>query len=55
LAAAVLSAFEIDIDQSVINDALDLYDQFDDPNNPVPVVKVMDDLYVSEPKSLRRF
>jgi len=48
LAAAVLAAYEIDIDQPIINEALDLYDNFDDPKNPVPVVKVEDDLYVSE-------
>lgn len=48
LAKDVLGAFEIDIDQSVINDALALYDDFDDKNNPVPVQKVYDDLYVSE-------
>lgn len=48
LANDVLNAFEIDIDQDVINQALDLYDHFDDANNPVPVVKVNDDLYVSE-------
>ncbi|NOQ89554.1 MAG: threonine synthase, partial [Gammaproteobacteria bacterium] len=48
LAAAVLSAFEIDIEASIIEQALALYDKFDDPKNPVPVVKVKDDLYVSE-------
>jgi threonine synthase len=48
LARAVLNAFEIDIDAGIIDKALELYDQFDDPTNPVPVVKVNDDLYVSE-------
>jgi threonine synthase len=48
LAADVLNAFEIDIDPAVINEAMATYDTFDDPNNPVPVVKVLDDLYVSE-------
>ncbi len=48
LAAAVLSAFEIDIEADIIEKALALYDKFDDPENPVPVVKVKDDLYVSE-------
>ena len=48
LARDVLSAFEIDIDAAVIDEALALYDTFDDPSNPVPVVKVNDDLYVSE-------
>jgi len=48
LARAVLTAFEIDIDADIIDKALSLYDAFDDPNNPVPVVKVKHDLYVSE-------
>ena len=48
LAKAILLAFEIDIDNDVIDKALNLYDAFDDPENPVPVVKVEDDLYVSE-------
>ena len=48
LARAVLTAFDIDIDADIIEKALALYDAFDDPNNPVPVVKVKDDLYVSE-------
>lgn len=48
LAADFLNIFEIDIEQSVIDEALALYDKFDDPSNPVPVVKVKDDLYVSE-------
>ncbi|MBE9527122.1 MAG: threonine synthase [Proteobacteria bacterium] len=48
LAKSVLGAFEIDIDEAVIDEALSLYDKFDDPSNPVPLVKVKDDLYVSE-------
>jgi threonine synthase len=48
LARAVLSAFDIDIDADIIDKALALYDAFDDPKNPVPVVKVKDDLYISE-------
>ncbi|MDQ1362374.1 MAG: threonine synthase [Pseudomonadota bacterium] len=48
LARDVLTAFAIDIDANVMNEALSLYDQFDNPSNPVPVVKVLDDLYVSE-------
>ncbi len=48
LAKAVLDAFEIDIEAEVIDEALALYDNFDDPQNPVPLVKVKDDLYVSE-------
>lgn len=48
LARDILAAFAIDIEQDVIEQALALYDHFDDPSNPVPVVKVYDDLYVSE-------
>ena len=48
LARDILAAFEIDIEQDVIEQALGLYDEFDDSSNPVPVVKVYDDLFVSE-------
>lgn len=48
LAHAVLTAFDIDVDADIIDKALSLYDAFDDSTNPVPVVKVKDDLYVSE-------
>ena len=48
LASDLLATLDIDIEPSVIAEALSLYDKFDDPSNPVPVVKVRDDLYVSE-------
>ncbi|WP_457746104.1 threonine synthase [Sulfurimonas sp.] len=48
LAKDMLDTFEIDIDSSVIDEALNLYDKFDDASNPVPVVKVKENLYVSE-------
>lgn len=48
LAKDILRTFEVDIEPSVIDAALSLYDEFDDPQNPVPVEKVYDDLYVSE-------
>jgi threonine synthase len=48
LAFDMLSRFEIDIDERVINEALALYDKFDDAKNPVPVVKVKENLYISE-------
>jgi len=48
LAKDILVAFEIDIEDSIIDEALNLYDAFDDPHNPAPLVKVYDDLYVSE-------
>jgi threonine synthase len=48
LAKDILAAFDVDIEDSVIDEALNLYDTFDDPNNPAPLVKVQNDLYVSE-------
>ncbi len=48
LAFDILKAFEIDIEESEINKALALYDNFDDASNPCPVVKVKDDLFVHE-------
>lgn len=52
LARDILAAFKIDIDQSVIEEAISLYDSFDEiegeQNNPAPLVKVKDDLFVSE-------
>ena len=48
LALDMLERFGIDIDEKVLQEAVSLYDRFDDPSNPVPVVKVKEDLYVSE-------
>ncbi|MGB5279382.1 MAG: threonine synthase [Gammaproteobacteria bacterium] len=48
LARDILATFNLDIEASVMKQALDLYDTFDDPSNPVPVVKIYNDLYVSE-------
>lgn len=48
LARDVLAAFELDLDPALIDEALALYDDFDDPAQPVPLVKVTEDLYVSE-------
>jgi threonine synthase len=48
LARAVLARFDLDIEQAVVDRALDLYDGFDDPARPVPVVRVRDDLFVAE-------
>lgn len=48
LALDMLERFEIDIESGVLKDALSLYDKFDNPKNPVPVVKVKENLYVSE-------
>ena len=48
LASDLLNRFEIDIEQNVIDEALSLYDKFDDSSNPVPVIKLKENLYVSE-------
>ncbi|RXJ81320.1 threonine synthase [Arcobacter sp. F2176] len=48
LAYDILKAFDIDIDESEIKKALDLYDSFDDASNPCPVVKIENDLFVHE-------
>ena len=48
LASDILSSFEVDIDKNVIDEALALYDKFDDSENPVPVVKLKENLFVSE-------
>jgi threonine synthase len=48
LARSLLDLFEVDIDSDILQQALDLYDEFDDENNPVPLVQVADNIYVSE-------
>ena len=48
LARSVLDLFQVDIDSAVIDEAMALYDGFDDPAQPVPLVRVSEDLYVSE-------
>ena len=48
LAFDILKSFNIDIDDETINEALSLYDQFDDSTNPSPVIKIKDDLFVNE-------
>ena len=48
MAKDVLNEFAIDIPNAVIDEALSLYDHFDDERNPAPLCKVRDDLYVSE-------
>jgi len=48
MALDMLDIFGIDIEKEVLQEAIDLYDKFDDNKNPVPVVKVKEDLYVSE-------
>jgi threonine synthase len=48
LALDFLEKFGIDIDKEVLTEALNRYDAFDDPSNPVPLSKVEEDCYVSE-------
>ena len=40
--------FEIDIANGEVQRALDLYDYFDDPLNPAPLIKLNDTLFVNE-------
>ena len=48
LTLALLKHFEIDIDSGILEAAVELYDGFDDANNPVPVVRVSDRIFISE-------
>jgi threonine synthase len=48
LAYKILKMFEIDIDEDVIQNALSLYDAFDDRDDTTPVVKIEEDLFVNE-------
>ena len=48
LALDLLQHLEIDIDSEILRQALDRYDRFDDASNPVPLVKLTDNIYISE-------
>ncbi len=48
LAFDLLQSFAIDIDEDLLWEALSRYDLFDNPNNPVPVVSIGEQCYVSE-------
>ena len=48
LSLALLQYLDIDIDTSILREALALYDRFDDASDPVPVVKIDKKLFVSE-------
>ena len=48
LAFNILKLFNIDIEDEVLKNALNLYDNFDNKNNPAPLVKIHDDLFVNE-------
>ncbi|PID48222.1 MAG: threonine synthase [Proteobacteria bacterium] len=44
----ILSLFDLDVDKKVLEEAINLYDKFDDKNNPVPLKKIEENLYVNE-------
>jgi len=48
LALDFLSEFDIDIDKNIIKEALNRYDDFDTPSNPIPLKKIEDECFVSE-------
>ncbi|AKF24594.1 threonine synthase [Sulfurovum lithotrophicum] len=48
LALDFLDRFGIDISKEVLEAAVDRYDGFDNPQNPVPVVQIENDCFVSE-------
>ncbi len=48
LALALLQHLDIDIEESVLRQALALYSRFDDANDPAPLVKIDEKLFVSE-------
>jgi threonine synthase len=48
LAFDILKEFEIDIENKIVEDALNCYDRFDNPKNPVPLTKIENDCFVME-------
>jgi len=48
LALDFLETFGIDIEKEVLQEALNRYDSFDDPNNPVPLKQIEDTCFVAE-------
>ena len=44
----ILQKFKIDIDEKTIDEAISLYDKFDDSKNPVPLTRIEEDLYINE-------
>lgn len=44
----ILKLFSIDVDEAVMKQAVALYDHFDDPNEPTPLVQIKDNLFVNE-------
>jgi threonine synthase len=48
IALKILHAFQIDIPESVLNEALALYGNFDNPNDPAPLHKLDENNFVNE-------
>ena len=48
LAKNILLKFKIDIDKGTIDEALSLYDKFDDGKNPAPLTRIGEKLYIEE-------
>jgi len=48
LCLKILDLFELDIDKDIIKQAIFLYDNFDDKDNPVPLKKIKDTLFINE-------
>jgi len=48
IALDLLNKFNVDIEKDILKEALSQYDNFDDPDNPAPVVKIKDNLFVCE-------
>ncbi|MCP4431354.1 MAG: threonine synthase [Gammaproteobacteria bacterium] len=48
LSLALLELFQVDVDTDILKQAVELYDRFDNPDNPVPLVKISDRVYISE-------
>ncbi len=48
LARDILATFQVDLPDDLVEAALATYQSFDDPDNPVPVVRVGERLHVSE-------
>ena len=48
LALDVLESFGIDIETKILKEALERYDAFDDPSNPVPLSQIEEDCFFAE-------
>ena len=48
LALKVLKLFNIDINNNTLNQAVNLYDKFDQADDPIPLIKIKDDLFICE-------